>query len=352
MTVSHTAQWVIVPNKGIDALQFEEKVPLPSLEEGQCLVRIEAVSLNYRDIAMALGRYPLPLTKGFVACSDGAGEVVGVGSGVSEFKPGDKVCMTFMQDFQDGIVTPEIRQSTLGSQRDGVLRQHGIFEEAGLVLLPKSLSYIEGATLPCAALTAWNCLFGLESRALRPGEFLLTQGTGGVSLYAIQFALAIGANVISTTSTAEKAEKLKALGVRHVINYRSNTGWGEIAKSLTSDGLGVHHIIEVGGENTISQSLNAIRPEGVVSMVGFLGGKGENEGVPSFSLIQRQLCIIRGMNVGPRRMFQDMMAFLEEHTIKPIVSDRIFKFEEVPEAYREMEKQQFWGKIVIQVQQT
>ncbi|OQV01451.1 hypothetical protein CLAIMM_06812 [Cladophialophora immunda] len=350
MPASQTAQWVIVPNKGINALQFQEQVTLPGLEERQCLVRIEAVSLNYRDIAMALGRYPLPLTKSFVACSDGAGEVIGVGSGVSEFKLGDKVCMIFMQDFQEGIVTPRIRQSTLGSQRDGVLRQYGIFEETGLVLLPKNFSYIQGATLPCAALTAWNCLFGLESRALRPGDFLLTQGTGGVSLFAIQFALAIGANVISTTSTAEKAERLKALGVQHVINYASSTEWGEIAKSLTPDGLGVHHIIEVGGENTIFQSLKAVRPEGVVSMVGFLGGRREHENLPSFSLIQRQLCIVRGMNVGPRRMFQHMNTFLEEHNIKPIVSNRIFKFGEAQEAYKEMEKQQFWGKIIIKVQ--
>ncbi|KAK4934411.1 hypothetical protein LTR10_024322 [Elasticomyces elasticus] len=350
MPVSHSAQWVIVPNKGIDALQFEEQVTLPDLEERQCLVRVEAASLNYRDIAMALGRYPLPLDKSFVACSDGTGEVIAVGSGVSEFKLGDKVCMTFMQDLQEGIVTPKIRQSTLGSQRDGVLRQYGIFEETGLVLLPKNLSYIEGATLPCAALTAWNCIFGLESRALRRGDSLLTQGTGGVSLFAIQFGLAIGANVISTTSTAEKAERLKALGVQHVINYTSNTGWGEIAKSLTPDGLGVHHIIDVGGENTIFQSLKAVRPEGVVSMVGFLGGKGDHENLPSFSLIQRQLCIVRGMNVGPRRMFQQMNAFMEQHDIRPIISDRIFKFGEAQEAYKEMEKQQFWGKIVIQVQ--
>ncbi|OAL32068.1 hypothetical protein AYO20_08006 [Fonsecaea nubica] len=350
MAVRKTAQWVIDPNKGIAGLQLQENVPLPDLGESQCLVRIEAVSLNYRDIAIALGRYTLPLKTNFVACSDGAGEVVAVGSGVKQFKLGNRVCMNFMQDLQDGIVTPEIRQSSLGSQRDGVLRQYGVFEETGLVLMPKDFSYIEGSTLPCAALTAWNCLFGLESRALRPGDFLLTQGTGGVSLFAIQLALAIGAKVIATTSTADKAEKLKALGVQHVINYRSNTDWGEIARSLTRDGLGVHHVVEVGGENIISQSLKAIRPEGVVSMVGFLGGTGNSESLPSIAWIQRQLCIVRGMNVGPKSMFKQMNAFLEEHNIKPIVADRIFKFEEAPEAYKEMERQHFWGKIVIQVQ--
>ncbi|EXJ68011.1 uncharacterized protein A1O5_08626 [Cladophialophora psammophila CBS 110553] len=194
-----TARWMITPNLGLDGLQDEVDVPVPQLTGRQCLVRINAVSLNYRDIAMATGRYPLPTSKSFV--------------------PG---LHAVHKDHQDGIITPEIRQSTLGSQRYGVLQKLAVFEETGLVALPKNLSYIEGACLSCAAVTAWNCLFGLESRALRSGELVLTQGTGGVSLFAIQFALAVGAVVIATTSSRDKELRLEALGVQHVINYKSN----------------------------------------------------------------------------------------------------------------------------------
>lgn len=347
MNAKNTSRWIITPNSGVTGLLIEENVQIPELTGRQCLVRIEAVSLNYRDIAMASGRYPLPLTNSFVPGSDGAGQIITKGPQVTEFQVGDRVCMTFMQDHLDGIITPKIRQSTLGSQRDGVLQQYGIFEESGLVSLPKSLSFAEGSTLPCAAVTAWNCLFGLESRSLGEGDFLLTQGTGGVSIFAIQFALAVGATVISTTSTSEKEEKLKELGVHHVINYNSNPDWGEKAKSLSPGGLGVHHVIEVGGETTIPQSMNAIRPEGVVSMVGFLGGKSSSPA--SFSLVQSSLCIIRGMNVGSRKMFQNMNSFIEANSIKPIVSNRLFCFQEVREAYRYLEKQAFWGKTVIQI---
>jgi NADPH:quinone reductase-like Zn-dependent oxidoreductase len=222
MTPKTTSQWRITPNSGIVGLQIKDKVQIPELKGRQCLVQIDAVSLNYRDIALAWGRYPLPITDSFVPCSDSAGQIVAIGSQVTEFQVGDKVCTLFMQDHQDGIVTPKIRESTLGSQRDGVLQQYAIFEETGLVSLPNHLSCVEGFTLPCAAVMAWNCLFGLELKALRKGDFLLTQGTGGVSLFAIQIALAIGATIISTTSTTEKEHKLRQLGTHHVINYKSH----------------------------------------------------------------------------------------------------------------------------------
>ncbi|CAL5875254.1 uncharacterized protein PFLUO_LOCUS9558 [Penicillium psychrofluorescens] len=348
MAVQKTSRWTLTPNRGFEGLQYQEDVALPALTERQCLVRIEAVSLNYRDIAMALGRYPLSVNKSFVPCSDAAGQVVSVGAQVTAFRVGDRVCTLFMQDHQDGIITPQIRQSTLGSQSDGVLQRYAVFEETGLVAMPGALSYVEGATLPCAAVTAWNCLFGLESRALQPGDWVLTQGTGGVSLFAIQFAHAIGAVVIGTTSTADKEEKLRELGVRYVINYRSDPGWGETARLLTPEGLGVHHVIEVGGETTLPQTLKAIRPEGVVSMVGFLGGGKAGEPA-SFSMIHRQLCIVRGINVGSRKMFQEMNAFLEKTGIRPIVSEPLFGYDKCPEAYRYMEEQGFWGKIVMYV---
>ncbi|KAK4937462.1 hypothetical protein LTR10_021914 [Elasticomyces elasticus] len=347
MTTKINSRWTIRANAGIDALQFEDNIPIPELSGIQCLIRIEAVSLNYRDIAMATDRYIWSVAKSFVPVSDGSGEIVAVGSEVTEFQVGDKVCMLFMQEHQDGIITPQIRASSLGSQRDGVLQRYGVFEEAGLVSLPSHLTCIEGSTLPCAAVTAWNCLFGLQAKPLQKGEILLTQGTGGVSLFAMQFGLAVGATVICTTSSPEKARKLKGLGAHHVINYKDDPNWGETAKALSEDGLGVHHIVEVGGETTISQSISAVRPEGVISLVGFLGGKSASP--TSFGLIQQKTCIVRGINVGSRKLFREMNSFLEDKGIKPIVSERIFDFHAAKEAYQYMDHQQFFGKIVIKM---
>lgn len=347
MTTRTNSRWMISPNAGIEALQLEDNLPVPELSGKQCLVRIEAVSLNYRDLAMATGRYPWTMARSFVPCSDGSGQIVAVGEEVNEFQVGDKVCMLFMQEHQDGIVTPQIRQSSLGSQRDGVLQRYGVFEETGLVSLPRHLTYIEGSTLPCAAVTAWNCLFGLQAKPLQKGDILLTQGTGGVSLFAIQFGLTVGTTIISTTSSPEKAKRLEALGVHHVINYKDDPNWGETAKALSADGLGVQHVVEVGGETTISQSISAVRPEGVISLVGFLGGKTTSP--VSFSLIQQRTCIVRGVNVGSRKLFREMNSFLEDKDIKPIVADRTFDFDAAREAYRYMDQQEFFGKIVIKV---
>ncbi|KAI1608567.1 alcohol dehydrogenase [Exophiala viscosa] len=347
MTTRRNSRWLIRANAGIDALQFEDNIPIPEISGKQCLIRIEAASLNYRDIAMATDRYIWQVAKSFVPVSDGCGQIIAIGDEVNEFQVGDKVCMSFMQDHQDGIITPPIRASSLGSQRDGVLQHYGIFEETGLVCLPKHLTSVEGSTLPCAAVTAWNCLFGLHGKSLQKGEILLTQGTGGVSLFAIQFALAIGATVISTTSSPEKAKRLKELGVHHVINYQDDSNWGDTAKALSEDGLGVHHVVEVGGETTISQSISAVRPEGVISLVGFLGGKSASP--TSFGLVQQKTCIVRGINVGSRKLFREMNSFLEDKGIKPVVSDRIFDFHSAKEAYHYMDQQEFFGKIVIKV---
>ena len=348
MTTTTNSRWLIRANAGIEALQLEDDIiPIPDLSGKQCLISIEAVSLNYRDIAMATDRYIWSVAKSFVPVSDGCGEIIAVGEEVSQFQVGDKVCMTFMQDHQDGIITPQIRASSLGSQRDGVLQRYSVFEETGLVSLPKHLTSIQGSTLPCAAVTAWNCLFGLQGKSLQKGEILLTQGTGGVTLFAIQFGLAVGATVISTTSNAGKAERLKELGVHHVINYKDDPTWGDTAKALSEDGLGVHHVVEVGGETTISQSISAVRPDGVISLVGFLGGKSPSP--TSFGLVRQKTCIVRGINVGSRKLFREMNSFLEDKGIKPVVSGRIFDFHSAKEAYHYMDRQEFFGKIVIKM---
>ena len=217
------------------------------------------------------GLYPFPMSLPVVPASDGAGVVVEVGPKVTDFKAGDKVCTLFNQAHQAGPMSFKAIQSGLGGAIDGTLREYALFEETGLVKMPDSLSFEEGSTLSCAAVTAWNALYGLTP--VKPGDVVLTQGTGGVSIFALQFAVAAGATVIATTSSAEKGKKLKELGATHVINYKEDKNWGESAKKLTPNGEGAAHIIEVGGPGTFEQSLKAVKMEGIVSVIGFLGGK-------------------------------------------------------------------------------
>jgi NADPH:quinone reductase-like Zn-dependent oxidoreductase len=235
----------------------------------------------------------------------------------------------------------------LGGVLDGTLRQHGVFEDSGLVQMPQSLSAEEASTLSCAALTAWNALYGLKSNALKPGDVVLTQGTGGVSMFAVQFAVAAGATVISTTSSEEKAKKLEALGAHHVINYKSDPNWGETAKKFTSGGQGVDHILEVGGPTTMVQSLKAIKMEGVISIIGFLGGMSKDQ--PSFLDCLNNVCTVRGVLVGSRLQFDDMNRAIEANKIKPVVDERVFKLDEAKEAYQYMWDQKHLGKLVIRV---
>lgn len=344
-----TDQYRLQFNSGIDGLKLNKNAQIPELGPHQCLVKIEAVSLNYRDIAMTSGAYPNP-TKATPAipCSDAAGTVIQVGSGVTQFKVGDQVCNTFFQAYESGLITQEARMSSLGATNDGVLSRKLIVPETGLVAAPASLTAVENSTLPCAALTAWNSLFGLEGRTLKPGEWVLTQGTGGVSIFAIQFALAIGANVIATTSSESKAQKLRDIGVKHIINYREDLSWGETAKKLTPGGLGVHQILEVGGEKTLTQSFKAVRLEGLISIIGFLGGKDSQSNL-SFWDTFKTVTVVRGVNVGSRKQFREMNAFIEQKKIKPVVDEKVFAFEDAKEAYKALEAQKFFGKVVIKV---
>lgn len=247
--------------------------------------------------------YPFPQNDGVTPGSDGAGEVVAVGSKVTRFSPGAKVVTLFNQRHLGGPHTVESLGSGVGGTLDGTLRQYGVFNENGLVDMPSNLSFIEAATLPCAAVTAWNALYGLTP--LQPGDIVLTQGTGGVSIFALQFAKAAGATVIATTSSAAKGEVLKKLGADHVINYKEVPNWGEKAKSLTPKGLGIHHIIEVGGPTTMAQSLKAIKLDGVISVIGFVGGNAEKE--PSFLEALSNICTVRGLFVGSRVQHEDMV---------------------------------------------
>ena len=205
-----------------DSLRLDESIPVPELGAHDVLISLQAISLNYRDIAMPLRLCPAYTRENVVPCSDGAGTVLAVGSDVRALKAGDKVCPTFFQDFEDGYATKESRATSLGGVNDGVLRKHAVSNEKGLIKVPDFLSAKEASTLPCAALTAWNALFGVEGRALKPGHWILTQGSGGVSVFALLFAKALGAHVVATTGDKGKEQRLMDLGADLVINYREN----------------------------------------------------------------------------------------------------------------------------------
>ena len=268
------------------------------------------------------------------------------------------------QGHLSGSLTPTVISTTgVGGTIDGCLREYGAFNEQGLVAIPDSLDYAQASTLPCAAITAWNALYGLESRSLKPGDTVLTQGTGGVSLFTLQvndssqllqhyqpsrssalthtlfldpkFAKAAGATVISTTSSEAKAQVLRSLGTDHIINYREDPNWGESARALTPSGNGVSHIVEIGGPNTLSQSLKAIKIDGVISIIGFLGGVG-GKGAPSFLDVLAKVCTVRGVLAGSRQQMEDMNLAIEINKLEPFVDEKVWKFEEIKDAMTHM----------------
>jgi len=292
------------------------------------------------------GQYPFAQKNGVVPGSDGAGEVVAVGPKVTRFKPGAKVVTLFNQGHFAGPLDHQTVATGLGGVINGTLRQYGTFNEQGLVDMPPSLSWLEGATLSCAALTAWNALYGCKP--LAPGDVVLTQGTGGVSIFAVQFAKAAGATVIATTSSAKKAEVLKKYGADHVINYKETPNWGVEAAKLTPKGEGVNHVLEVGGPATMAQSLKAIKIDGVISIIGFLGGGAKEQ--PGFLDALMNICVVRGILVGSRTQFEDMNRAIEANKIKPVVDEKVFTLEEAKEAYQYMWDQKHFGKLTIKIE--
>ena len=292
--------------------------------------KVHGVSINYRDLIITKGTYPFPQKDNVVPASDGAGTVEAVGKQVTRFKKGDKVLTLFNQGHLMGPLDNTSLSTGVGGMIDGTLRQYGAYDEQGLVHMPSNLNFLEGSTLTCAGLTAWNALYGLKK--LLPGDWVLTQGTGGVSIFAVQFAKAAGARVISTTSSADKAEKLKQLGADHVLNYKEDPNWGETAKKIAG-GVGVQYILEVGGPNTMAQSLNAISFEGVIGIIGFLGGvKAKDQ--PTFLDTLMHICTVRGVYVGSRQQMEDMNRAIEANDIKPVIDQKVFKLEETKEAYQ------------------
>ena len=241
----------------------------------------------------------------------------------------------FNQGHIAGALTPPLLGGGTGGAIDGVLRQYAVWNEENLVAAPQSLDLKEASTLSCAALTAWNALYGVEGRQLRAGQTVLTQGTGGVSIFALQFAKAAGARVISTTSSSEKAKTLKELGTDHVINYKEDKNWGETARKLSPNGYGVDFVVEVGGPETMKQSLISIKREGIITIIGFLAGQPGSE-QPGFLDVLLHGCLVRGVLVGSRIQFEEMNAAIEAANIKPVVDDKVFPFEKLQEAYHYM----------------
>ncbi|KAK7430442.1 hypothetical protein QQZ08_002961 [Neonectria magnoliae] len=351
MTPKTQKQWVVGTGQGFESLEFQTDAPVPSVGDQDVLVQIHAVSINFRDLVIAKGSYPFPLKENLVPLSDGAGVVTAIGPRVSRFKVGDRVAGLFYQHHRAGPIDARARNSALGGLFDGVLREHAVFSEEGLVGVPGNLTLQEAASLPCAALTAWSALYGLEGRALKPGDIVLTEGTGGVSTFAVQFARSAGAKVVATTSSSEKAKKLKELGADFVINYRETPAWGELARSFTPGKEGVSLVVEVGGTASLRQALTALKIDGLVSMVGTVGGytSQENEPEPTFMETVLGSCTVRGISVGSRLQFEDMNRAIEANDIHPVLDARVFKFEQAREAFQYVWDQKHFGKVIIEI---
>ncbi|MFV0388607.1 MAG: zinc-dependent alcohol dehydrogenase family protein [Pyrinomonadaceae bacterium] len=323
---------------GIENLEVAER-EIPKAAADEVLVKFHAASLNYRDLMMVNGWYKPNLKFPLVPLSDGAGEVIDVGSAVTRWKIGDRVTPIFMQGWLEGAVTREKARTALGGDLDGCLREFGTFNENGLVRIPEHLTYEEASTLPCAAVTAWNAL--KECFDVKEGDTLLTLGTGGVSIFSLQFAKNLDADVIITSSSNQKLELAQTLGARYFINYAAVPDWDKEVLEITKN-VGADYVVEVGGAGTIRSSLNSVKYGGKIAVIGVLSGKGE---IDPISILMKA-AQLQGIFVGSRKMFEEMNVFLGKHFIKPVVN-RVFGFTEAKDALRYMESGAHFGKIVI-----
>lgn len=314
----------------------------PRPQRGEVLVRVRAVSLNFRDLAMLRGRYPRKCVPGLIPVSDAAGEVVEVGEGVQAFKVGDRVMGAFHPRWFGGEMPSTIQTDSYGAENDGWLCELKAVSQEAVVRLPDALSYEEAATLPCAGLTAWTALTG--PAPIRAGHTVLVQGSGGVSIFALQLARAVGATVFATTSSAAKADQLRALGAAQVVNYADDAAWGKSVRALTG-GRGVDRVVEVGGPGTIAQSLRAVAVGGEIASIGFLST--ENPGIDFFQL-KTSGANFRNITVGDRAGLLDLSRAVAATGLKPII-DRVFAFDEARDAFSHLEGGSHLGKVVIRV---
>jgi NADPH:quinone reductase-like Zn-dependent oxidoreductase len=324
---------------GIDSLELVER-PTPHPGPGEVLVKIRAVSINYRDLMMVKGSYNPKLRLPRIPCSDGAGEITAVGQGVTLWKPGDRVAGIFMQNWIDGPSTPAKVKGALGGDIDGMLSECAVLPEAGLVAAPAHLSFEETATLPCTAVTAWNAL---RSANLRPGSTVLIQGTGGVSIFALQLARLMGARVLGISGSNEKLERAYALGLDAGLNYRESPEWDRWVREQTN-GEGVDLVVEVGGLGTLARSLRAVKMSGTVAQIGALSWPEEPLPLP---LILHKQLHIRGIYVGSKADFEEMNRAIAQVELRPQLES--FPWTEARAVLTRMESASHFGKLVVLV---
>jgi NADPH:quinone reductase-like Zn-dependent oxidoreductase len=324
---------------GIDALALIERAD-PKPGAGEVLVRMRASSINFRDLMMVVdpGSRGIPYPR--IPNSDGAGEVLVVGDGVSRFKVGDRVCGTFFQGWIDGPITMADMGNALGGTAEGMLAEMRVLGENGLVAMPEGLSFDEAATLPCAALTAWHGL--VEVGGVKAGDTVLLLGTGGVSIVALQLCQLLGARAIITSSSEDKLERARGLGAWATVNYKSNPEWDKAVLDLTN-GIGVDHTVEVGGAGTLEKSITATKVGGSIGLIGVLTGGEINP-----TLVMRKSIRLQGIYVGSRRMFEDMNKAIEHHAMRPVI-DKCHDFGDAPAAFHAMRAARHFGKLVVRV---
>ena len=329
----------IVSDDGVDALALNKRQsPQPGASE--ILVSIRASSINYRDLSTIEDPVPRGIEYPLIPNSDGAGEVIGVGAEVSRFEIGDRVAGCFFQNWTDGRISAEAMASAMGGSVDGVLSEQVVLNEAGAVHIPAHMSFEEASTLPCAGLTAWNCL--VEQGGLRAGNTALFLGTGGVSIIGLQIAKMMGARAIVTSSSDDKLTRARVLGADELINYRQNPAWEKQVLEMTN-GSGVDVTIETGGGGTLEKTMEATRIGGTISLIGVLTGGAINP-----TTVMRKSIRLQGVYVGNRRMFEDMNAAFALNKIHPVI-DRVFDFEDARSAYHAMRAAGHFGKLVVKV---
>ena len=326
---------------GVDALvEVERAQPKPA--HRQVLVKVAACSLNFRDFAIARGTYRMGVRDNLIPLSDGAGEVAEVGAAVTRVKVGDRVAGNFFQRWPGGEPSAETHKSALGGGIDGMLAEYVVLEEDGVVKIPAHLSLEEGATLPCAAVTVWHAM--MEHAKLKAGDTVLLQGTGGVSIFGLQFAKAMGIRAVIISSSDAKLKRAQSLGAAFGINYKATPDWDKAAVEFTG-GVGVDHVVEVGGAATLTRSFGALRSGGKITLIGGLSG-GATELNPG--LIFSRRANVQGISVGSTQMFEAMNRAVEANAIKPVI-DKVFPFAEAKAAYHHMASGAHFGKIVIRV---
>lgn len=316
-------------------------LPQPTAGHGEVIVHVKACSLNYRDLMVVKGQYNPKMQVPRIPLSDGAGEIIEVGPGVSNLERGDRVAACFMPGWQSSGCDNTAQRTALGCEADGILSEYVKLPATGVVKFPEHLSFSEAATLPCAGVTAWHAI--LSGKPALPGHTVLLLGTGGVSIFALQFAKLAGARVAITSSSDDKLNFAQKLGADFTVNYRKDPDWDKTIAQW-SGGAGVDHVVEVGGAGTLPKSINAVRMSGHIALIGVLSGTGDFNPI---TILMKSINV-RGIYVGSREMFQSMNKAISANKMKPVI-DRSFKFDEVPQAYEYLASQEHLGKVVIEM---